>query len=235
MDNFINQALLKPLELLGLQVLNVLPNVLAMGIILLGGLFTAWALGFFAERLFRVIGFDHLCDRLGMNAALLRGGVKTDPSRLVGRSIYWTVLVLASIAALGALNLAPINQFAQSLLAYVPHLVTAAVILLAGYFLSNFASQAVLIAAVNAGLPPARLIAACSRWGLQVLAVAMALEQLGIAQHIVVVGFGITWGGIVLAGAIAFGLGAADLAKEFLERRLVARSKSSTVDDLHHL
>ena len=234
MNDFFNQALLGPLELLGHQVLTVLPNVLAMGIILLGGLFTAWALGFFAERLFRVIGFDHLCDRLGMNAALLRGGVKTDPSRLVGRSIYWTVIVLASIAALGALNLTPINQFAQSLLAYVPHLVTAAVILLAGYFLSNFVSQAVLIAAVNAGLPPARLIAACSRWGIQVLAAAMALEQLGIAQHIVVVGFGITWGGIVLAGAIALGLGAADLSKEFLERRLVSRSKSNTVDDLHH-
>ena len=62
----------------------------------------------------------------------------------------------------------------------------------------------------------------------------MALEQLGIAQHIVVVGFGITWGGIVLAGAIALGLGASDLAKEFLERRLVPRSKSSTADDLHH-
>ncbi len=102
MDNFINQALLRPLELLGHQMLNVLPNVLAMGIILLGGLFTAWASGSFVERLLRVIGFDRLCDRLGMNAALLRGGVKTDPSRLVGRSIYWTVLVLASIAALGA-------------------------------------------------------------------------------------------------------------------------------------
>jgi len=234
MNDFINQALLRPLELLGRQVLTVLPNVLAMGIILLAGLCTAWVFGSFAERLFRVIGFDHFCDRVGMNAALLRGGVKTDPSRLIGRSIYWTVIVLASIAALGALNLTPINQFAQSFLAYVPHLVTAAVILLAGYFLSNFAAQAVLIAAVNAGLPPARLIAACSRWGLQGLAVAMALEQLGIAQHIVVVGFGITWGGIVLAGAIAFGLGASDLAKEFMERRLVARSKSGTADDLHH-
>jgi len=234
MDNFINQALLKPLELLGLQVLTVLPNVLAMGIILLGGIFTAWALGSFSERLLRVIGFDHFCDRVGMNAALLRGGVKTDPSRLVGRGIYWTVIVMASIAALGALNLTPINQFAQSLLAYVPHLVTAAVILLAGYFLSNFVSQAVLIAAVNAGLPPARLIAACSRWGIQVLAAAMALEQLGIAQHIVVVGFGITWGGIVLAGAIAFGLGASDLAKELLERRLINRSKANPDDDLHH-
>jgi hypothetical protein len=234
MNDFINQALLGPLELLGRQVLTELPYVLAMGIILVGGLFAAWAFGSFTERLFRVIGFDHLCNRLGMNAALLRGGVKTDPSRIVGRSIYWTVLMLASIAALGALNLTPINQFAQSLLAYVPHLVTAAVILLAGYFLSNFVSQAVLIAAVNAGLPPARLVAACSRWGIQALAGAMALEQLGIAQHIVVVGFGITWGGIVLAGAIAFGLGAADLAKEFMERRLVARSKSNKVDDLHH-
>lgn len=234
MNEFINQALLGPLELLGRQVLTELPYVLAMGIILLGGFFTAWVFGSFAERLFRMIGFDHLCDRLGANAALLRGGVKTDPSRIVGRSIYWTVMVLASIAALGALNLTPINQFAQSLLSYVPHLVTATVILLAGYFLSNFISQAVLIAAVNAGLPPARLIAACSRWGIQVLAGAMALEQLGIAQHIVVVGFGITWGGIVLAGAIAFGLGAADLAKGFLERRFVVRSKSSTVDDLHH-
>ena len=234
MNDFFNQALLGPLELLGRQVLAELPYVLAMGIILLGGFFTAWVFGSLAERLFRMIGFDHLCDRLGVNAALLRGGVKTDPSRLIGRGIYWTVIVLASIAALGALNLTPINQFAQSLLAYVPHLVTAAVILLAGYFLSNFISQAVLIAAVNAGLPPARLIATCSRWGIQVLAGAMALEQLGIAQHIVVVGFGITWGGIVLAAAIAFGLGAADLAKGFLERRLVARSKSSTVDDLHH-
>ena len=234
MNDFINQALLGPLELLGRQVLTELPYVLAMGIILLGGFFTAWVFCSLAERLFRMIGFDHLCDRLGVNAALLRGGVKTDPSRLIGRGIYWTVIVLASIAALGALNLTPINQFAQSLLAYVPHLVTAAVILLAGYFLSNFISQAVLIAAVNAGLPPARLIATCSRWGIQVLAGAMALEQLGIAQHIVVVGFGITWGGIVLAAAIAFGLGAADLAKGFLERRLVARSKSSTVDDLHH-
>jgi len=116
----------------------------------------------------------------------------------------------------------------------VPHLVTAAVILLAGYLLSNFVSQAVLIAAVNAGLPPARLIAACSRWGLQLLAGAMALEQLGIAQHIVVVGFGITWGGIVLAGAIAFGLGATDLAKDLLEQRVAGRSQSGKADDIRH-
>lgn len=234
MNEFLNQALLGPLELLGRHLLTILPNVLAMGVILLGGLATAWLSSTFFERLLRVIGFDHLCNRVGLTTALLRGGVKTDPSHIMGRTLYWTVALLASIAALGALNLAPINQFAQSLLAYVPHLVTASVILLAGYLLSNFVSQAVLIAAVNAGLPPARLIAHCSRWGIQLLAGAMALEQLGIAQHIVVVGFGITWGGIILAAAIAFGLGATDLAKDLLERRLAGRARSSVADDIHH-
>ncbi|MEW6248660.1 MAG: hypothetical protein AB1555_18400 [Nitrospirota bacterium] len=235
MKDFWEKALLQPLELLGRQVLGVLPNILAMTIILLGGLLVAWGVSHLIERVLRVVGLDHLCNRIGVSAALLRGGVKTDPSRLVGRAAYWLIVIFSTMAALGALNLQPINQFAKSFLAYVPHLFTAAVILVAGYLLSNFISQAVLIAAVNAGLPPARLVAACSRWGVQLLAVAMALEQLGIAQNIVVVGFGITLGGVVMAAAIAFGLGAKDLAKEFLERRLSNRFKDRAPDDLRHL
>jgi len=114
-------------------------------------------------------------------------------------------------------------------------LLMAMLILVAGFLLSNFVSQAVLIAAVNAGLPPARGVAAASRWGVQLIAVAMALEQLGIASNIVAVGFGITLGGVVFATAIAFGLGAKDLAKEFLENRLSQRSRNRAPDDLRHL
>lgn len=234
MRELIEQALLAPLQLLGQHMLAVLPNVFAMGVLILGGLLAAWLSGLLLERFLRVIGLDHLSSRLGTTSVLLRAGIKTDPSRLIGQMLYWSVALFSFIAGLSALNLAPINQFAQSMLAYVPHLITAGVILLAGYVCSNFASQAILIAAVNAGLPPARLIANCSRWGLQLLAGAMALEQLGIAEHIVVVGFGITWGGLVLASAIAFGLGATDLAKDFLERRMIGRSRTSETDDLRH-
>ena len=235
MKEFWEKALLGPLETLSRNVLAVLPNVLAMSIILLVGLLAAWSIGHVVERLLRVIGLDLLSNRLGVNAALTRGGVKTDPSHLVGRAAYWLVVVFTAMAALGALNLQPINQFAQSFLAYIPHLVTAALILVAGYLLSNFVSQAVLIAAVNAGLPPARLVATCSRWGVQLVAVAMALEELGIARNIVAEGFGIMLGGVVLAVAIAFGLGAKDLAKEFLEQRLGNKPRDHTPDDLRHL
>ena len=115
-----------------------------------------------------------------------------------------------------------------------PPLARAALILVVGYLLSNFVSQAVLIAAVNAGMPPARLIAAFSRWGIQIVAMAMALEQLGIAQHTVAVGFGLVLGGLVLTLSLAFGLGAKDLAREFLDRQF-GRKSERTKDDLTHL
>jgi Mechanosensitive ion channel, conserved TM helix len=235
MMNFLQTALLAPLEELGRQVLAVLPNVLAMAIIIGVGFVVAWGLGHTVERLMRVVRLDHLCNRLGINAALARGGVKSDPSHLVGRTAYWVVVAFATIAGLGALNLQPINQFAQSFLAYIPHLLTAAVILIAGYLLSNFISQGVLIAAVNAGLPPARLIAAMSRWGVQVFALAMALVELGIAESVVVVGFAIAFGGIVFASGLAFGLGAKDLAKDYLERTLSHRVAERQPEDLRHL
>ena len=235
MNEFWDSALLGPLETLGRQVLGLLPNLPAMTIIFSVGLLAAWTLGQAVGRFMRVIGLDHLCNRSGVTAALARGGVKTDPSLLVGQGIYWVVFLFATMAALGALNLQPINQFARSLLAYLPHLFVAVVILTAGYILSNFVSQTVLIAAVNAGLPPARLVAGAARWGILLVSMAMALEQLGIAQTIVVVGFGLTFGGVVLAAAIAFGLGAKDLAKSYLERRLGPGSPNGTPDDLRHL
>jgi hypothetical protein len=235
MAEFWDKALLYPLTDLGIKILALLPNVLAMLIIASLGWMLAWAAGVLTERLLRIIGLDRISDRLGATTALLRGGVKADPSHLIGRAAYWFLLAFSVIAALAALNVEPINRFAQSFLAYIPHLLTAAVILVAGYLLSNFVGQAVLITAVNAGLPPARMVAALSRWGVQLVAVAMALEQLGIAQHIVVVGFGITFGGIIMAAAIAFGLGGKDLAKAFLERRLSQREADQAPDDLRHL
>ena len=236
MWEFWETALLAPLVNLGTRVFALLPNVLAMLIILSLGWALAWGVGLVTERLLRILGLDRLSNRLGATTALLRGGIKTDPSHLIGRAMYWLVLAFAVISGLTVLNLEPINQFAHSLLAYIPYLLTAAMILIAGYLLSNFVGQAVLITAVSAGLPPARTVAALSRWGIQLVAAAMALEQLGIAQNIVVVGFGISLGGVVLAGAIAFGLGATDLAKAFLEQRLSERGRrQQPPDDLRHL
>src|SRR5574341_1828566 len=95
MKEFWETAVLGQVEALGKKVLALLPNLLAMGIIMTVGRVAAWAAGYLVERVLRVIGLDHLCDRVGVNAALVRGGVKTDPSCLVGRAAQWVVVTVA--------------------------------------------------------------------------------------------------------------------------------------------
>ena len=228
------ETLLEPVTILGRQTLAILPNLLAMSLLLLVGLGTAWVAGHAVERFLRVIGLDRASDRLGLTSTLLRGGIKSDPSHLIGRMVYWLIVIFASIASLEALHVESISKLTHAAVAYIPHILIATVIGVAGYLISNFVAQGVLIAAVNAGLPPARLIATGTRWTIQLLSIAMALEQLGIAEHIVAVGFGITWGGIVLATALAFGLGGRDLAKTFLERHLRPPANERATDDIHH-
>src|SRR3972149_5079949 len=89
----------------------------------------------------------------------------------------WTVLALFVLLAVGALNL----QFAMDLLtrtfSYLPQILIAGALLVLGILVSGFFERSVLIAAVNAGLPPARLLAGVVRTALLVLFVALALAR----------------------------------------------------------
>src|SRR5260370_15206375 len=82
----------------------------------------------------------------------------------------------------------------------------AALILLVGWLVANCLGEGVLIAAVNARLPEARLLARAIRWGVLLFASATAITHLGIGKEMVLVAFGITFGGLIFALALAFGL-----------------------------
>jgi hypothetical protein len=107
-------------------------------------------------------------------------------------------------------------------------------ILVVGWLVANFLSQGLLIAAVNARLPEARLLARAAHWGVLLFAGATALTHLGIGKEMVLVAFGITFGGLVSALALAFGLGGRFIARDILARRL--RRESPPVEErLTHL
>src|SRR6266536_5746541 len=106
------------------------------------------------------------------------------------------------------------------LLAFLPPLFAAVLILVVGWLVANFLSQGLLIAAVNHGVPEARLLARAAHWGVLLFAGATALTHLGIGKEMVLVAFGITFGGLILALALAFGLGGRALARDMLARRL---------------
>ncbi len=106
----------------------------------------------------------------------------------------------------------------RTLMHLLPRTLSALLILVVGWLAANFLGQGVLIAAVNAGLPEARVLARAARWLVLLFAFATALTEIGIGRDMVVVAFGILFGGLVLALAVAFGLGGRHLARHILER-----------------
>ncbi len=187
-------------------------------------------------RLLRALRFDSLCDRSGLSAALARSGVRRQASSLVGRLAFWVIFLLFTFMAVDALNLQATANLMSGIIAFLPHLLAALLLLLAGWLLSNFIAEAALIGLVNAQVQEARLLANLIRWGILIFTFAMVLTQLGIAKEIVVAAFSIVFGGIVMALAIALGLGGRNIAKEALERRLLQRrAKDEEGEEISHL
>jgi hypothetical protein len=200
------------------KVLTFLPNLLAMITILMIGFLIAWILRILILRFLKAIQFDRVSERWGLTIALSRGGLTYSPSNLLSRFFYWVIIMISLILGINALEVAATQNFIAQFFNYLPHLFAAIIILVIGYLIAIFLGQAALIAAVNAQIESARLLSCTVRWFIIVLSLTMALYHLGIAEKVIVAAFSITFGGIVLALAIAFGWGGRELAKNFLEK-----------------
>ena len=210
------------------------PNLLAMLVILAVGLLAALAVRVVVRLVLPRVGFDRFASRAGLTVVLQKGGITSPPSNVMAVALAWAVLGVFVLLAIGALNLEIAMDLVSKSFSYLPQLLIGAAILILGSLVSAFLRRSVLIAAVNAGLPSARLLAGGVHTALMILFVAMALEHLGVGRHIILASFTILFGGVVFALSLAFGLAGKDLAREFLER-VARRREEKPGDDLRHL
>ncbi|MFH1015146.1 MAG: hypothetical protein V1762_04430 [Nitrospirota bacterium] len=232
MNNFLQRVIIEPFERFFEKVLQFLPDFLSAILIFALGIVLGLILRAVFLRFFRTIKLDKFSERSGMVEIIQKGGIKEPVSLILSRIIGWLTIISFSILSLYSLDVPAIGQILERFLLYLPNVFVAAVILFFGYFLSNFLGRATLIASVNAGLKASGLIGKFVKLTVFLLAVTMALEQLGIGRGTIVIAFAITFGGIVLALAIAFGLGGRNIAKDYLETKLL---KGEEKDDIEHL
>ena len=215
------------------KVITFLPNLLAMVTILIIGFLIAWVFKKLLFRFLKAIQFDRVSERWGLTHILSKGGVIYSPANLLSRFFYWIIVLITLILGINALEVAATQNFISHFFNYLPHLFAAMIILAIGYLIAIFLGQATLIGAVNAQMESAKLLSRFVRWFIIILALTMALYQLGIAETVIIAAFSIIFGGIVLALAIAFGWGGRDLAKDFLER--LYRKKGKGDEDQDHI
>lgn len=212
------------------NIASFLPGALVFMGLLLVAFVVALAIRSALRRGLKRLEFDRRLERFGLS--MTEWTPSGSASNLVASIAYWTVLSLGLLLGLTALDATLPTQFAVSVLQYVPHLVAAIMILVVGAVVARFLARAMLISAVNMGVQHARLLSVGIKWLVLLVAAAMALDHIGIGRTALLLAFGITFGGVVFAVALAVGLGARDVAGRTIERQL---REPPAEDKLNHV
>ncbi|MBK8250376.1 MAG: hypothetical protein IPK85_23720 [Gemmatimonadetes bacterium] len=194
------------------QLGDIVPALAGALVILFAGYLLAKLVERGAERLLRRVRLNSLLARGGVLEAVERSGSHFNPTRVVGKLLFWFVMFAVIMVAANALGMESLAGVFAELVGYIPSLMSAVVILIVGIVLGRFTGGLIMASAgaVQGGPTLARV----GRGGVVVLAIFMALQELGIATDIVTTAFAILFGAIALAMALAFGLGNRELAGE---------------------
>jgi uncharacterized oligopeptide transporter (OPT) family protein len=189
-----------------------IPYFLAALVIIFAGYVIAKLLEKLIADFLKRIKLNQVLERAGVIQAVERSGTHVNPTRVLANLIFWLVMFAVILLAADALGLKSLGDVVSALVSYIPSVISAVIIIVVGIVLGGFVEG--LIAASTGAVHGGRLLARIGRVGVIVLAVFMALQELGVANEIVTTAFAILFGAVAFALALAFGLGNRDLAGE---------------------
>lgn len=199
-------------------ILAYLPNLLGAIVVFLIGIIVALVLRSVVEQVVKILRIDDLAQKLEIKSQFERFGVHLHIGRLFGWIVKWFFVIVALIAATDILGWDQLTSYLQEIVLFIPNVVIAVIILLAGILLANFVQRVVKSAVEAAKLTSANFLSGIAKWAILVFSFMAALVQLQIAPDLIRVLFTGLVFMIALAGGLAFGLGGRQQAERFLER-----------------
>src|SRR3954468_15127694 len=200
--------------------LSYIPQLVGAIVILIIGYIVAKILEAVVGRVLKGIGFDRWMERGGIKQFLDRAETNQTPHSILGKLVFWFIFIIALTMAADALGIPQVSAVLAQLIAYIPSIIAAILILILAALLGNF------LAGVVRGATGSNLLGSIARYAIIVYAVFAALTQLGIAVQLTASTFLILLGAVALAGALAFGIGGMDVARDILQK---AYNRSSEV------
>lgn len=198
--------------------LDAVPLLFAAALLLTVAYFVARLVADLATNVLASAGFDKVMAHIGLGQ--LEEPVGRRPSKIVGTLIVVAVMLFASIEAAGLLGFDALAGLLSSFAYFVGDVVLGLVVFGIGLYLARLAAEAISAS----GMAQAGTLAGAARVAIVILAGAMALRQMGVAEDIVNLAFGLLLGAVAVAAALAFGLGARDVAGRHVERWVESRS-----------
>src|SRR5919112_302806 len=198
---------------------SYIPQLIGAIVILIVGYVVARVLQAVVGRVLQGIGFDRWMERGGIKQFFDRAETNQTPASILGALVFWFVFIIAITMAADALGIPQVSVVLAQLIAYIPNIIAAILILILAALLANF------ISGIVRGATGSDILASIARYAIIVYAAFAALTQLGVAVQLTANTFLIVLGAVALAGAIAFGIGGREVARDILKKAYNRSSK----------
>lgn len=196
------------------EVMEMIPNILIAIALVILGIWLGKLVGGFVQTYLGRLGFDRLTSKMNVGNLDVTDQ-KMTPSAVVGYVVQALIIFILAVQALYLIKLDFLVGIATAIMAYIPHVIVAVLILAVALILANIVEK-VLLSLLSG--PATSILAGFAKYAIVVLAVFMALTQLGIATTIVNAAFILVLGGLALAFGLAFGLGGREFASKYLKK-----------------
>ena len=195
-------------------ILGAVPNIFAAALVVAIAFVVGRLVAGLVERLLTGVGFDRVLVWLGIGSD--QAMVAWAPSRIVATLVVVAVMLFAAIEGSRLLGFEELAALISRFTVFGAQLLFGLVIFAIGLFLASLAARA--LSGTNVG--NATLLAIVARSSILILAGAMALLQMGIADEVVLIAFGLIGGAVAVAAAIAFGIGGREAAGRLVDEWL---------------
>lgn len=202
------------------QLWAFLPAVLAALFVAGAGVMLARIARAFVERLLKLIHFNRLAEKSGLEAFFSAGEYPITSAKVIGAAVYWIIILMAVTAAADLLRLKIISDLFERVVLYLPNVIVAVVILIFGMVFSRIVNRFVFGALKSLHFDNALAVGKVCEYVVQVFVWFIALEQLQINTDLLLIAFALAFGALCLAAAIAFGLAGRDAASRLIDKAL---------------
>lgn|GEM_PF-447034 len=229
MTHEISSLLMEPTYKLWSIAVDYFPNIIAAIILIIIGFFISRVLSSVFEHIMKRIKLDFFTSKIGLNEILARTGFGKSPTKVLSVLLYWIIMLIFIVSATSALKLDFISQILEAfLIKFIPRIIAAIIIGFAGIILSKTIEDIVYNASVSNNLKAGKLFSKIISIVVLIFTSVLVIEQLGLdikmlrsSINILFASLGL---GFALAVGISFGLGAKDIAKDFLESIISERN-----------
>ena len=198
------------------KIANFLPNLVATLVIFIVGWLVARIVSKWAVKLLNKLGFDALCQRIGLSDAMAKAGIDKSPGDIFGKFIYFFLMLMIVISAAETLGMTRITSILDEFILYLPKVLGALFVIMVGMFIAHVVKQSIHTAVAKMGMEYASSVARLAQIIIFVTTFSLAVSQLEIETQMLNIVFAIVLGCLGVAAAISLGLGTRSVSNNII-------------------